>query len=123
MEISKAGEGVFERGDEARFTGEVWLRGTLTVQDGTNIGIVHFSPGGRTRWREEPLDGARDHQHGDDALERRLVGGRATALRPPEAHGLVARSLEEQVAPLARQVLPPLVELDLERLRQGLEGT
>jgi quercetin dioxygenase-like cupin family protein len=50
MEISKAGEGVFERGDEARFTGEVWLRGTLTVEDGTNIGIVHFSPGGRTRW-------------------------------------------------------------------------
>jgi quercetin dioxygenase-like cupin family protein len=50
VEISKAGDGVFERGDEARFTGEVWLRGTITAEDGTNIGIVHFSPGARTRW-------------------------------------------------------------------------
>lgn len=50
MQISRAGEGVFERGDEGRFTGEVWLRTTLTVEDGTNVGVVHFSPGARTHW-------------------------------------------------------------------------
>ena len=45
---------MFERGDEGRFTGEVWLRGTVTIEDGTNIGIVHFSPGARTRWHRHP---------------------------------------------------------------------
>jgi quercetin dioxygenase-like cupin family protein len=54
MEIANATEGAFERGDEGRFTGEVWLRGTLTAADGTNIGIVHFSPGARTRWHRHP---------------------------------------------------------------------
>ena len=46
--------GSFEHGDEARFTGEVWLRGTLTADDGPNIGIVHFSPGARTHWHRHP---------------------------------------------------------------------
>ena len=54
MEISAARDGTFERGDEGRFTGEVWLRSTLTTDDGTNIGIVHFSPGARTRWHRHP---------------------------------------------------------------------
>ena len=54
MEIADAGQGVFERGDEGRFSGEVWLRGTLSVEDGTNIGIVHFSPGARTHWHRHP---------------------------------------------------------------------
>ena len=54
MEISAARDGIFERGDEGRFTGEVWLRSTLTADDGTNIGIVHFSPGARTRWHRHP---------------------------------------------------------------------
>ena len=44
MRIAAASEGGFERGDDARFAGEVWLRSTLAADDGTNIGIVHFSP-------------------------------------------------------------------------------
>lgn len=54
MEIATGGEGIFERGDEGRFTGEVWLRGTITAPDGTNIGVVHFSPGARTHWHRHP---------------------------------------------------------------------
>jgi quercetin dioxygenase-like cupin family protein len=54
MEISRASEGTFERGDEARFTGEVWLRSTLVADDGANVGVVHFSPTARTRWHRHP---------------------------------------------------------------------
>lgn len=54
MDIAAAQDGTFERGDEGRFTGEVWLRSTLTADDGTNIGVVHFSPGARTRWHRHP---------------------------------------------------------------------
>ena len=54
MRIASAREGSFERGDEARFTGEVWLRSTLEASDGTNIGVVHFAPSARTRWHRHP---------------------------------------------------------------------
>jgi len=54
MEVARAAEASFEAGDTGRFTGEVWLRGTLTAQGGTNIGIVHFSPGARTHWHRHP---------------------------------------------------------------------
>ena len=54
METATAREGRFNRGDDARFTGEVWLRATLAAGDGTNIGIVHFAPGARTRWHRHP---------------------------------------------------------------------
>jgi 4-carboxymuconolactone decarboxylase len=54
MEISKGSECSFERGDEGRFTGEVWLRSTLSTEDGTNVGVVHFSPGARTHWHRHP---------------------------------------------------------------------
>jgi quercetin dioxygenase-like cupin family protein len=54
MDISAARDGRFDRGDEARFTGEVWLRSTLEAGDGTGLGIVHFSPGARTRWHRHP---------------------------------------------------------------------
>jgi quercetin dioxygenase-like cupin family protein len=54
MDIARGSDGSFERGDEARFTGEVWLRSTLTAEDGTNIGVVHFSPGARTHWHRHP---------------------------------------------------------------------
>ena len=54
MEIAAGSEGTFERGDEGRFGGEVWLRGTIADADGTNLGIVHFSPGGRTHWHRHP---------------------------------------------------------------------
>ena len=54
MERARASDGAFERGDEARFTGEVWLRSMLTADDATNIGVVHFSPTARTRWHRHP---------------------------------------------------------------------
>jgi quercetin dioxygenase-like cupin family protein len=50
MEISAGGDGTFERGDGGRFAGEVWLRVTITQEDGTNVGVVQFSPGARTHW-------------------------------------------------------------------------
>ncbi|MGZ6545415.1 MAG: cupin domain-containing protein [Actinomycetota bacterium] len=54
MRIAAASEGGFERGDDGRFAGEVWLRSTLAADDGTNIGIVHFSPRARTHWHQHP---------------------------------------------------------------------
>lgn len=51
MDIARGSEGSFERGGQGRFTGEVWLRSTLTADDGTNIGVVHFSPAARTHHR------------------------------------------------------------------------
>jgi quercetin dioxygenase-like cupin family protein len=54
MEMARASDGAFERGDEERFTGEVWLRSTLTADDASNIGVVHFSPAARTRWHRHP---------------------------------------------------------------------
>jgi quercetin dioxygenase-like cupin family protein len=54
MQTSIGGEGSFERGDEGRFTGEVWVRTTVAAPDGTNVGVVHFSPGARTHWHHHP---------------------------------------------------------------------
>lgn len=54
MQIATGHEGDFERGDGARFTGEVWLRSTVAAGDGTNVGVVHFSPGARTHWHRHP---------------------------------------------------------------------
>jgi quercetin dioxygenase-like cupin family protein len=54
MDIARGSEGVFERGDEERFTGEVWLRSTITADDGTSVAEVHFSPNARTRWHRHP---------------------------------------------------------------------
>ena len=54
MDVSRADEGLFERGDDGRFTGEVWLRSTLADDQATNIGVVHFSPGARTHWHRHP---------------------------------------------------------------------
>jgi quercetin dioxygenase-like cupin family protein len=54
VRVARGDEGSFSRGDDGRFTGEVWLRTTLAAEDGTDVGLVHFSPGARTRW----------HRHG-----------------------------------------------------------
>jgi quercetin dioxygenase-like cupin family protein len=54
METAPGTDGTFEKGDDGRFTGEVWLRHTLTSDDGTNVGVVHFSPGARTHWHSHP---------------------------------------------------------------------
>ena len=48
MDVATASEGVFDRGDAGRFTGDVWLRSTLRAEDGTDVGVVHFAPGART---------------------------------------------------------------------------
>ena len=107
MEVSKAVEGSFERGDEGRFTGEVWLRPTLTDETGTNVGVVHFSPGARTHWHRHPggqflyavagrgqggFDGLGIEAPGSDAspeLPRRVVTRQRRPVRPQLAHGLV----------------------------------
>ena len=54
MDVARATDGVFERGDAGMFTGEVWLRGTVTATDTTDIGVVHFSPAARTHWHRHP---------------------------------------------------------------------
>lgn len=54
MQVSKASDGTFEHGDDGRFSGEVWLRGTVEHPGGTNIGVVHFAPGARTHWHRHP---------------------------------------------------------------------
>src|SRR5918992_4782935 len=54
MRTAIASEGVFERGDPSRFTGDVWLRSTVAADDGTNVGVVHFTPGARTHWHRHP---------------------------------------------------------------------
>ena len=50
MDIATGNDGIFDKGDPSRFTGEVWLRSTLRAEDGTNVGVVQFSPGARTHW-------------------------------------------------------------------------
>jgi len=54
MQIARNAEGSYAEGDEGRFTGRVTLRTTLAAEDGTNVGIVHFSPGARTHWHRHP---------------------------------------------------------------------
>jgi len=54
VEIARANEGAFRRGDAARFTGEVWLRATVAAPDGTNVGVVLFAPRARTHWHRHP---------------------------------------------------------------------
>ena len=54
MQTATGSDGTFEHGDEGRFSGEVWLRNTVRADDGTNVGVVHFAPGARTRWHRHP---------------------------------------------------------------------
>jgi quercetin dioxygenase-like cupin family protein len=54
MRVARGSEGIYGKGDEARFAGEVQLRSTLAAEDGTNVGIVHFSPRARTHWHRHP---------------------------------------------------------------------
>jgi quercetin dioxygenase-like cupin family protein len=54
VDIARGSEGSFDRGDDARFTGEVWLRPAVTAEDGTSVAVVHFSPGARTHWHRHP---------------------------------------------------------------------
>lgn len=54
MRVARNTEGTYGEGDAARFTGSVHLRTTLAAEDGTNVGVVHFSPGSRTHWHRHP---------------------------------------------------------------------
>ena len=54
MRVARSSEGIYGQGDGARFAGEVQLRSTLAAEDGTNVGIVHFSPRARTHWHRHP---------------------------------------------------------------------
>ena len=54
MQVSKASEGRFDRGDDGRFAGDVWLRGTVKGPGSTDIGVVHFAPAARTHWHRHP---------------------------------------------------------------------
>jgi len=54
MDIARATDGTFTKGDAERFAGEVWLRSTVSTGDGTGIAIVHFSPDARTHWHQHP---------------------------------------------------------------------
>lgn len=54
MDIARATEDIFERGDETRFSGDVWVRSTVAAPDRTNVGIVHFAPGSRSHWHRHP---------------------------------------------------------------------
>lgn len=54
MDVSHAADGSYERGDDARFRGEVWLRWAVDDAHGTGVGFVSFSPGARTHWHRHP---------------------------------------------------------------------
>ena len=55
MIIKKGSEATFEKGDAARFTGEVHLDPGLAAPNGSgNVVVVHFSPGARTHWHTHP---------------------------------------------------------------------
>jgi len=53
MEISRASQRPFDQGGPDRFTGEVSLGSTI-VDEITNVGVVHFAAGARTRWHQHP---------------------------------------------------------------------
>ena len=78
MEIARASGSTYEHGDASRFTGEVWLRGTLRAEDGTNIGVVHFAAGARTHW----------HQHAGGQFLYALTGRGRVRSRGEAGHVL-----------------------------------
>ncbi len=53
MGTRMAADGPYERGDEARFTGEALIGPRLAGADG-NAHMVEFAPGARTRWHSHP---------------------------------------------------------------------
>ncbi len=54
MDVARDTEGTYQQGDDARFTGMVWLRSTLAAPDSTNLAVVTFAPGARTHWHRHP---------------------------------------------------------------------
>lgn len=56
MDVLGGGDARYEKGDAARFTGDVRLRyGPAPAEmGGTGIALVHFQPGARTFWHSHP---------------------------------------------------------------------
>ena len=56
MEITQAGQKATQRGNEAYFTGVVWLDEILKSpsETGVNVFRVTFAPGARTTWHTHP---------------------------------------------------------------------
>jgi quercetin dioxygenase-like cupin family protein len=54
MQAASGHDASFQKGDVGRFTGDVWIRGGPAAPDGTNVGVVHFSPRARTHWHAHP---------------------------------------------------------------------
>ena len=54
MDVVRAGDIELSKGDASRFTGDVWIGSTVRAEDGTDVGLVHFTPGARTRWHRHP---------------------------------------------------------------------
>ena len=80
MDVSRASEGTFERGDEDRFTGDVWIRSTVADETGTNVGVVHFAPASPTYWHRHP---GGQFLYGLSGLGRvRSRGGAGVVLEP-----------------------------------------
>ncbi len=54
MRTESADSGKYVKGDPSRFSGEVWLRYSLSDEQGTTLAEVHFSPSARTHWHRHP---------------------------------------------------------------------
>ncbi|MEX0992135.1 MAG: cupin domain-containing protein [Actinomycetota bacterium] len=76
MRTRMATDGPYERGDEARFSGEVWIGPRLSGAEG-NAHLVSFAPGARTRWHSHP-----GGQFLYAVTGRGLVGSRREGVRP-----------------------------------------
>jgi quercetin dioxygenase-like cupin family protein len=93
MDVNRAADATFERGDEDRFQGEVWLRSGPAGSDGTNVGIVAFSPGARTRWHRHPggqflygVSGRGRVRSREDGFGHRLLPGDVVFVAAGEWH-------------------------------------
>ncbi len=81
METAAGGGEPYEEGDEARFTGRVWLSRGLSVPGGASMTVVHFSAGARTRWHAHP-GGQLLYGVSGRGWVRSRGGDRATCSRP-----------------------------------------
>jgi len=93
MDVDRAADARYERGDDARFQGEVWIRTGPAGPDGTNVAVVSFAPGARTRWHRHPggqflygLSGRGRVRSRDDATGHVLVPGDVVFVEPDAWH-------------------------------------
>ena len=79
MEVARGEDATWDKGDASRFTGDVALRGTITVEDGTNVGVVRFDKGARTHW----------HRHRGGQFLYCLEGSGRVRTRGESGHTLI----------------------------------